>query len=509
MVNYKGYVDTILEELAPQKCELLEIIHHLESQQQDKHDFRIVVAGGFSSGKSAFINHLLQSNVAVEGTTPTTRCSTEYFFSHEKCWITDGKSISETSYRDMSSCKGGTAHFRVGVPSEFLKNGVLIIDTPGYGDNQSDNDNATREIKKCDILFWLVNVTDGTFHGSELDALVEATKLAEGRKPLAVFLTQTDMLKPNKSMTVKNVLDTIREKIISQLQARGLRLVHAPQAVSIKNIQDVVSSVRALIKDQDDVIIRIVDECKEEALRAFQTREENLQKRLTEYRNAIHVKCQDGIRYLLEQKKEQEQRLGKTERARMEEFNHELVNIVRRHFDQIGVNVDLNNEAIVSQMSKGGWIWDDYEALFKGTLDFLHAQELYEQIGKLLAQYSDYCGTPYQCEGTILAVLNKISDSIHNSKVGRWSWENEKKARSDVAKQVENVLCSNSESLAKDIFLKEFRPPELKWSSLNICTMRRNLKEIDTAATRLNNEIQDIEHLSRQTTSFILRKGEC
>ena len=505
MANYKYYVDCIMDQLAPQKRELMEVKKSLKVLQSDKRDFRIVVAGGFSSGKSAFINHVLGSDVAVEGTTATTRCSTEYFFSHEKRWLADGKSISETSYRDLSSQKGSTAHFCVGVPSDFLKPNVLVVDTPGYGDNQSDNDNATREIRNCDILFWLVNANDGTFHETELDVLVEATKLVEeGRNPLAVFLTQIDTLtpqydpiKPNKMMTGAEVLEKIRTTIVKQLQERKLRLICPPHAVSIKDIQDITPSLREFVKNQDTDIVRIVAKCKEEASCLSHLREKVLEKKLNEYVEGIRGKCSGGITYLLKQKEDQEKRILRAEYAKECEFKNKLVDIVAEHIYCVGTKVDFCNAAIVSQKSADRLIWDDYVAEFNGKLDFLHAQELYKTIGRLLADYSDdYCGIPYQCPDAIKAVLNEVSNSMQSVNADSWSWNNETIARAAMAEQVRNVLCANYQSLAKDVFLKAFKSPDLNWSSLNISTMRSNLKEIGKAVKRLSDMIQDVENCS-------------
>ena len=485
MGQYKDYIAEVESQLKPIRNELRDISIRLETMADTGRPLRVVVAGGFSCGKSAFINRILGEDVAVEGTTPTTRCSTEYFYSPELCWMAEDGHLTNEEYRRRSCREGSQERFRVGVPSIFLKQGVKIVDTPGFGDNNTDNDNAVREINGCDILFWLVNATNGTILGSELDVLAKATVTEDGGKPLAVILTQVDVLTGDAKCSAKDKFILVKEKIVEQLREKKLRLVFSPQAASSKPAEEVVPSVRPLVAEQDVAIMRIVEKCKQlanEACRAganvWASRQNNLAMKISE-------KCHAAADYLAQQKKNIEHRVERAVQLQKSAFREELIYLVEVHLGEVADDIGSGNNAIVSSMYRKNWIWDDYVAEFNPSAEFLCSKSLYAKIGKLLAKFSDYSKKPFCCRQVVDAFLKEIDVSVRSVVVDSWSSDNRAESRRRVAAQLKNKLKFMHSDVIGKILKTHFSMPEVKWKSLNIDAMRAELAEIDICMKQL------------------------
>jgi ribosome biogenesis GTPase A len=109
-----------------------------------KQEFNMVIMGQFKRGKSTFINALLWAEIAPTAIVPLTSVVTilrfgekaqgvVHYLDHRK----DETSLSDigdfvTEKRNPQN-KKGVKYVEVLYPSEFLKDGVCIIDTPGVG----------------------------------------------------------------------------------------------------------------------------------------------------------------------------------------------------------------------------------------------------------------------------------------------------------------------------------------------------------------------------------------
>lgn len=481
MWTYSDRVDNLKEDLSPLRKELRRISEQLRQSREGAHSLRIVVAGGFSCGKSAFINKLLGAKVAEEGTTATTRCSTEYFHSDVHCWHEDGgKEISEDEYLQQSCEKGSKKRFRVGVPCDFLDGGILLIDTPGFGDNEDDSDNAKAEVRKCDILFWLVNANGGTIKASELEALLEATNGGGERKPLAVLLTQID------KVDGKDNLEFVRKHITGLLQEKSLRLVHPPLPVSKEDDpQEVPPSLRPFIVAQRQEIAKIVADCKRAGVGKSHVLEERLVRRCRELAERIDAICDAARDQMLECRQEVEDRIERASKECERRFRHDVAEIVEGHVS--GMNVYSSNEAIGSYKSKECLVWHDYTAYFRPTVEFLEPHVLNAKIGWSLAKYSDYHGGPLECGGAHQAILDAISSKVHRATCDSLG-DNESKAREIVACRARCALREFSFDEVKDKFFRALTLPKIEWKSPNIDSMHQELAEIAQCLTRIKSQ---------------------
>lgn len=116
-------------------------------------EFRLAFCGGFSNGKSTLINALLCTPVLPVGVLPVTAVPTEIVAGPNltaRVELTDGTATpcAVDALADWVSENGnplnhkGVARAVVSAPSELLKSGVMLVDTPGLESIFDHNDEA-------------------------------------------------------------------------------------------------------------------------------------------------------------------------------------------------------------------------------------------------------------------------------------------------------------------------------------------------------------------------------
>lgn len=211
-------------ELYELRDELLFNISELEIALQtayNEENIHISVAGGFSSGKSSFLNSLLSvvgdSEFLPTGIQPTSVLPTYI--------VCGGKEISQTIIgvnksnslitlnQDVLSVIGHDFerihHVKIAqllnkliieLPNEKLK-GFTFIDTPGYDkaeksntDNlRTDKDTALLEVKRGEILFWIIDINKGAVSATDIEFIKAA-----GDKPKLIIFNKADTIPESK-----------------------------------------------------------------------------------------------------------------------------------------------------------------------------------------------------------------------------------------------------------------------------------------------------------------------
>lgn len=131
-------------------------------RRQNEKNLNMAVIGEFSTGKSSFINALLRENLletdAVQGT--TTASTKISYHTQKSLWLKDyrgqrrqisnfeqrgglGKVLQEYTSADLGN--NNIACLEVGHPSDFLKQGICIIDTPGTNSLESWHTDVTKD----------------------------------------------------------------------------------------------------------------------------------------------------------------------------------------------------------------------------------------------------------------------------------------------------------------------------------------------------------------------------
>lgn len=177
-----------------------ELAVNLETRENTKHT-QIVVAGGFSSGKSSFLNRLTDCAALLPtGVEPVSVVKTYLYCSRN----TSSISVKGVNHKNavvnlntnvlqaIQHAKKSNVYLAsvldklfVEIPSKKL-NGLVFIDTPGYNNsdkaNQSngktDKETALEALSEGNILFWLVDCERGTTVSND----IEFIKQFDGKK---------------------------------------------------------------------------------------------------------------------------------------------------------------------------------------------------------------------------------------------------------------------------------------------------------------------------------------
>lgn len=169
-------IESAYQEVLP-VGQLMDNLQTLQTNWEDER-FEIVVVGEFSTGKSTFINALLQREILPSKVTPTT--ATVNFIRHlqelpnhteepiAKVVFKDGKEIDVpylelTDYVTEMSEKIKVSeqihHVDLYVESPYLENGVVLVDTPGLQALNPEHEKITKtQIKKSNASILLFNM---------------------------------------------------------------------------------------------------------------------------------------------------------------------------------------------------------------------------------------------------------------------------------------------------------------------------------------------------------------
>jgi len=165
-----------MRELACQARDLAGFIARIEV---DNIPVRVAVVGDFSSGKSSFINSLLQDlTLCPERADPTTSLVTTFTYGPEESILQhhgDGGAIavSRAHYAaKVQTSKDASApmYFTFKLPHPLLK-GLELVDTPGFNNraNPADSQVTTGIMNDADAFFYLVDANTGTIAETGLE----------------------------------------------------------------------------------------------------------------------------------------------------------------------------------------------------------------------------------------------------------------------------------------------------------------------------------------------------
>ena len=152
--------------------------------------FHLVVLGQFKRGKSTFINSLLGEKVLPTAVVPLTSIVTLIKHGEKETievHFTNGqrKTISRSELSDYVTERGNpenekmVKHVEVSYPSDYLKDGVYIIDTPGVGSTFENNTEMTYNyLPRVDAALFLLAV-DPPMSQSEISFLKDVKQYVE------------------------------------------------------------------------------------------------------------------------------------------------------------------------------------------------------------------------------------------------------------------------------------------------------------------------------------------
>ena len=235
-INYFDYYQEIIL--------LIQQIEQKTQQKQIAEKTIIGVGGGFSAGKSRFINSLLAIEALPEALEPCTAVATYLSASQQE--QTHALNLLNHHISLKSEQLGQLRHFvgdnstqndiqlgeliqyvHLGIP-ELKWEHIAFLDTPGYSKadaehhHHSDEKLAINQLSKADYLIWLVNAKNGTIRDEDLQFLQKITP----KEPIFVVLTQSDLV--NRS-DIEPILKSVRKNLKSRnIKIAGLMAWAAP-----------------------------------------------------------------------------------------------------------------------------------------------------------------------------------------------------------------------------------------------------------------------------------------
>lgn len=196
-----------------------------QQNSQGRYLIKVAVAGAFSCGKSKFINSILGDDLAPVELHPLTHCITSFYYG-EKERITDEKDsiLSREEYRKFVQDENAiNKSFSIAYPCDRLK-GMILMDSPGFGAPGfsketiiADHDSllSTDAMKSSDVVFFLVDIHDGTLKKDSLDRLKEIHNIVNdiqieiSHKLIYIVLTWADKKSTQKHITIAKEIQRI------------------------------------------------------------------------------------------------------------------------------------------------------------------------------------------------------------------------------------------------------------------------------------------------------------
>ena len=176
------------------------ISYELSLNENTNHT-QIVVAGGFSSGKSSFLNNLTGSvGLLPTGVEPTSVVKTYLYCSgncksvavrgvnHRNTVVDLDKNVLQALQHSNKNVALASVLDKlfVEVPANSTLSGIAFVDTPGYNNSdkanasngKTDRETAQEAMKEGNVLLWLVDIERGTITTDDIKMIKEF----EGKK---------------------------------------------------------------------------------------------------------------------------------------------------------------------------------------------------------------------------------------------------------------------------------------------------------------------------------------
>jgi GTP-binding protein EngB required for normal cell division len=217
-------------------------IASLASRLEDD-NLEVALFGRVSSGKSSLLNALLDTDVLPVGITPITAVPTRLRYGPElRAAVTygDGRSeiVSVEQLADLVTEQGNPGNLRnvvralVEVPSRRLKQGIVLVDTPGLGSLAKKGAAETLAyLPACDLALLLIDA-GATLNEEDIGTL---RLLNEAAIPSLVLLSKSDLLaEGDLHRAVSYIEEQIRHELgvgvhihtVSSIPASSVLLTH-------------------------------------------------------------------------------------------------------------------------------------------------------------------------------------------------------------------------------------------------------------------------------------------
>lgn len=193
------------------------ILDRLESK-----NFEIALFGRVSSGKSSLLNHIVDREILPVGVNPITAVPTRLVFGDSprlSIWYADRspERTEITRLPEFVSEQQNPANSKhvtrivAELPSARLRDGVVLVDTPGLGSLATSGAAETLAyLPRCDLGVVLIDA------GSTLteDDLATVRTLYEAGIPASLLLSKSDLLNPaDRAQSLRYISEQVRSQL--------------------------------------------------------------------------------------------------------------------------------------------------------------------------------------------------------------------------------------------------------------------------------------------------------
>ena len=196
--------------LADIRKQLSEIVEELLAHE-NTNDTQVVVAGGFSAGKSSFLNALTGAgDLLPTGIDPCSMVQTYLYCSaktpeivvkginlKDAVVLLDKDVLQSIQHESKSKVYLASVLDKlfVEVPSDDQLSGFVFIDTPGYNNsdkknttnNSTDEETAKDAINRGNVLLWVIDSGGGTIPKKDMEMIRDFVQNGDDRRVAVVF----------------------------------------------------------------------------------------------------------------------------------------------------------------------------------------------------------------------------------------------------------------------------------------------------------------------------------
>ncbi len=244
--------------------------------------FQLAVLGQFKRGKSTLVNALLNANILPTAVVPLTAIPTFIYYgkllSVKVCFLNKNRDVVEftgeienlkefldkyVTETGNPENKLGVSHVEIFYPSELLKKGFVLIDTPGIGSTFQHNTEMTINfLPQCDAALFVTS-TDPPITEVEVNFL----KSVKSHVPKIFFiLNKIDYLDSDELETSVNFLKNILIKEVKLENTPDIFGVSSKKALKAKTKQDEKSYKESNFKELENAICQFMEKEKNETL---------------------------------------------------------------------------------------------------------------------------------------------------------------------------------------------------------------------------------------------------
>ncbi|MEM9068140.1 MAG: dynamin family protein [Myxococcota bacterium] len=221
--------------------------------------FHLVVLGEFNHGKTTFVNALLGAKVLPMGVTPTTAVIHRIQYGEIKkaaAHNEDGtdkpvpiESISDYEV-DGRAIAEKVQHLDIHYPAPFLKDGVVLVDTPGVNDlNEARAEITYGYIPRSDAILFLLDA--GQILKESERQFVANKLLAQSRDKVIFVVNKMDLLDEEEKQEALAYARLNLGKLLDEPKVFGISAEQALEGDRDgSGIEALLSDLRAFLQDE-------------------------------------------------------------------------------------------------------------------------------------------------------------------------------------------------------------------------------------------------------------------